>query len=402
MTTEAERDEGDDGHSLETLSASSPRELRVAARRILNSAWREAPDGTGFCVPNSTTYPWQWLWDSCFHAVVWTHLGDERGLREVTSALTSQDADGFVPHLRYATGGNPHETFWGRPRTSSITQPPMYGHALAVQHRAGIDVPGELLDRATRGLQFLLDRRPRTPGGLIELCHPWESGCDDSPRWDGLLDEPWMPDAWFRAKGALLSTIERSTSGAPLANPAAPVGSAGFSSLVAWNALELASVTDDDALRQHAATLVDALAARWDPDLVTWVDDGPTQHGSGRIRTLDALLPLLVDPRDEAFASLVDPVAFGAVCGPRGVHLGEPTYEESRYWRGPAWPQLTYLMWVAATRGRVGGVSSALVRSMVTGSVRSGFAEYWRADSGGALGAVPQSWTALSCVMVES
>lgn len=376
--------------------------LRGEAHRILDSAWREAPDGSGFCVPNPSTYRWQWLWDSCFHSVVWTHLGDDRGTREVASALAAQDEDGFVPHLRYAIGSNPHAGFWGRAETSSITQPPMFGHALAVQHRAGIDVPGDVLDRAARGLRFLLEGRRRTEGDLIELCHPWESGCDDSPRWDDLLDGPWTPAAWFRAKGELLSSIERTSSGAPVSNPAVAVGSVGFTALVAWNALELASVTDDDGLRDHAGALIEALAARWDLDAATWVDDGPTEHGSGRVRTLDALLPLLVDPRAEGFASLVDPHAFGAECGPRGVHIAEPTHHATLYWRGPAWPQLTYLMWVAATRGGAPDVGSALVRSMVTGTLRSGFAEYWSADAGGALGAVPQSWTTLSCVMVES
>ncbi len=59
--------------------------------------------GGGFCVPNQATYPWQWLWDSCFHAVVWAHLGDERAGLELASALSAQDADGFVPHLRYGS-----------------------------------------------------------------------------------------------------------------------------------------------------------------------------------------------------------------------------------------------------------------------------------------------------------
>ncbi len=402
MTAKAERDEGDGGHGDETLAAPSAGELRAQAQRILTAAWRSQPDGTGFCVPNPPTYPWQWLWDSCFHAVVWTYLGDDRGLLEVRSALADQDADGFVPHLRYGADSSVHAELWGRLATSSITQPPMYGHALAVMHRAGLDLPGELLDRAGRGLRFLLDARRRSDAGLVELCHPWESGCDDSPRWDDVLDGPWTEAAWYAAKGDLVGTIERSPGGAPLMNPSFRVGSVGFTALVAWNALELATVTDDAALRAAAQVLRDAVAARWDDDLRTWVDDGPTADGSGRVRTLDALLPLLVTPRPEAFAQLVDPAALGAPCGPRGVHLEEPTFEPRRYWRGPAWPQLTYLLWLAASSDWDTAVRSSLVRSMVNGSVRSGFAEYWEPESGAPLGAAPQSWTALSCVMVES
>src|SRR3546814_20387922 len=104
--------------------------------------------------------------------------------RSLETALSAQDADGFVPHLRYVHEPRPHQDFWGRPDTSSITQPPMYGHALAELERAGMPVSDEVLDRATRGMWFLLRDRKRSPGGLVELCPPWESGCDARPRRD--------------------------------------------------------------------------------------------------------------------------------------------------------------------------------------------------------------------------
>ena len=59
---------------------------RASSPRWCGRCWRPRgatiPAG-GFCVPNPTTYPWQWLWDSCFHAVVWAHLGDERAVVEL-------------------------------------------------------------------------------------------------------------------------------------------------------------------------------------------------------------------------------------------------------------------------------------------------------------------------------
>ena len=360
----------------------------------MDAAWREDAAG-GFCVPNATTYPWQWLWDSCFHSVVWAQLGDERARIELRTALSSQTEDGFVPHLRYGRRPHSHEALWGPGVTSSITQPPMYGHAVAELARLGLTPDEEVVARAHDGLDFLLSRRHRTAGGLVEICHPWESGCDDSPRWDDTVPGGRTPGAWFERKGALVAIIERSASGAPLHNPAFAVGSVGFSALVAWNALELASVTSDDRLVAAARELVDAVDDRWDADLVTWIDDGPTADGSGRIRTLDALLPSLVCPRPEVFAELVDPGAFGAACGPRGVHIAEPSHEAEGYWRGPAWPQLTYLLWLAATSSGSEVGRSALVRSMVTGAERSGYAEYWVANTGAPLGAAPQTWSNL-------
>jgi hypothetical protein len=377
--------------------------MEAAARSILEAAWR--PDGPhGFCVPNPTTYPWQWLWDSCFHAVVWAHLGDPRGSLEVAAALHDQDADGFVPHLRYVGhDGGPHQELWGRPGTSSITQPPMYGHALAELARLGQPVEPSLLEQAEAGLRFLLQRRRRSPAGLVELCHPWESGCDDSPRWDSTVAPGWTPERWYEAKGALVGAIERTAGGAPVHNPAFAVGSAGFSALVAWNARELATVTGRDALLADAEELVAAIDARWDPLLRTWVDDGPTAAGSGRVRTLDALLPLLVAPRPEAFAELVDPGAFGAPFGPTGVHRAEPSFAPGSYWRGSSWPQLTYLLWLAATSSPPaaggGSVAASLAGSLARGAVASGWAEHWDPDRGTGLGARPQSWTTLGWIV---
>ncbi len=397
MKAEAERDEGDGGHGGQSVPTPSRTHLGAQARAILEAAWRSEDDDRGFCVPHAVTYPWQWLWDSCFHAVVWTHLGDARAVAELRAALGAQDADGFVPHLRYVGGPEPHRDLWGRPATSSITQPPMYGHAIATVQRAGADLDDELVERGVAGLRFLLERRRRSAAGLVELCHPWESGCDDSPRWDGVLSEAWTPARWYDAKGALVATIERSGAGAPLHNPAFAVGSVGFSALVAWNARELAGVTGDDGLRAAGDDLAAAIDARWDAEALTWVDDGPTR--SAGVRTLDALLPALVCPRPAALAQLRDPSAFHAPFGPRGLHRAEPAYEPDRYWRGSAWPQLTYLLWVAS--GAVGDhdTSAALSRSFVAGAAATGFAEHWNPETAAPLGAVPQSWTTLASVV---
>jgi glucosylglycerate hydrolase len=396
VTPEAERDERDGGHAPPTLPADL--DLAECCRAVLEEAWQRDGDA-GFCLPNATTYPFQWLWDSCFHAVVWAHLGDERAGLELRAALRDQDVDGFVPHVRYVGTPDALASFWGRSGTSSITQPPMYGHAAAVTVAAGLPLDDEVLDGAARGLWFLLRRRRRRPGGLVELCHPWESGCDDSPRWDDVVGAAWTPEAWYETKGTLLGTIERAPGGAPLGNPAFAVGSVGFNALLAWNAAQLAPVVGDAELAAAAAELVEAIDARWDPDLRTWVDDGSTAYGSGRTRTLDALLPTLVIERPEALAQLTDRTAFGAPYGPAGVHRGEAVFDPRAYWRGSAWPQLTYLSWCAARWAGDGDTAASLQNSMASAVVSSRFAEHWDPDSAAALGASPQSWSALACVM---
>ena len=368
--------------------------------------WREV-DGHGFTVPNATVYPWQWLWDSCFHSIIWAELGDaDRAVRELESLFAHQDDDGFVPHVTHHGRPDFHADFWDRRGTSSITQPPMYGHAVAELVRRGIAVPAELVDRAQAGLEFLLRvRRRDDETGLITVVHPWETGADNSPRWDDFCPGGFDVTRWKQVKGDLLPTVERTPGGAPVANPAFPVAPIGFNALVAWNAMclfELSEARTWATLVEPVRDVTRAITASWDRSLATWVDGGAAAAGSGRVRTADALLGSLGTGRWDhmirAFEQILDPLAFGGSFGVRGVHAGEPTYDPRAYWRGPTWPQLAYLLSRRA-RSWSGGAMRYLVDSTVAGAVASGLAEYWDPDDGTGLGAIPQSWTGLALVM---
>ncbi len=378
-------------------------------RSMMDDHW--VPEG--YAAPNSSVYPWQWLWDSCFHVLVWLALGDrDRAHRELAVALDPQAPSGFVPHMHYVRGPGFHEDLWGRRDGSSITQPPMYGHVVAELHRAGCGPGDEVVERAAAGLWFLLRGRRRDPSGLVRVCHPWETGADDSPRWDDHCPGGFDVERWRSVKNRLVSTIETGSHGEALANPLFEVAPAGFNALVAFNARELASVTGDDGLAAEADGLVEALAGRWDERLGTWTDAGPptggpagdTGGGSGRVRTLDALLPLLVEEEgrraDRVVDQMLDPAAFSGPAGPCGVHRGEPSFDSDAYWRGPVWPQLAYLM-VRAVEPHSAIAAEGLARTTVAGAWASGLAEYWHPDTGAGSGAVPQSWTGLALVLAR-
>lgn len=375
--------------------------LAAAARAVLDGNWR--PEG--YTVPNAEVYPFQWLWDSCFHSIAWATLGEpDRAVRELRHLFRTQTADGFVPHIDYEFAPDHHAEFWGRTERSTITQPPMFGHAIAELHRRGVLVD-DLIAPATAGLRFLLEVRSRVDG-LIALCHPWESGADDCPRWDHWCPPAWSVERWRARKSALVGSVVMSDCGSPIANPDFRVGSCGFNALVAFNALELASVSADRALHDQALALVVDLDARWDDQLRTWVDTGDSEATSGRVRSLDALLPMLVsarsDARAAAFAELADPAAFAARFGPTGLHRREPTFAARTYWRGPAWPQLSYLCWVAARRHGASTLAESIARSLIGGARSSGWSEYWDPDDGSGLGAAPQSWTAIAVTVAEA
>ena len=374
-------------------------DLRAAVGRLLGDHW--VPEG--YAAPNSRVYPWQWLWDSCFHVLVWQELDEGgRAQRELEAVFGPQAPSGFVPHINYARDPGFHEDLWGRRDGSSITQPPMYGHAVAELVRAGSPPPDRVVEAAVAGLRFLLDQRARDRSGLLLVCHPWETGSDDSPRWDDACPGGYDRKRWAVVKDHLVSTIQVGPDGSPVANPDFPVASVGFNALVAFNAGELAAVVGDERLAAGSTELAEALTGRWSDEVGTWVDAGPMADGSGRVRTLDSLLPLLVDD-DPGRAAIVmgqltDTAAHGGPTGPTGVHRGEPTFDPDAYWRGPVWPQLAYLMVLAADRHSP-EVAADLSRTTVAGAWASGLAEYWNPDSGAGLGAVPQSWTGLALLL---
>lgn len=376
-------------------------ELRRRAHNLLDEHWLRQ----GYTMPNRATYPWQWLWDSCFHSIVWSELGDERALTELAQLFRFQTAQGFVPHMNYHPDPSAAREFWGRDGASTITQPPMYGHAIAELATRGMQPAEETVESAVRGLTYLFEHRRRTPDGLIELCHPWESGCDDSARWDANLDEPWQRERWRERKHALVAQVSTDAEGGATHNDDFAVGSVGFCALVAFNALELDAAVGSTGLVEPAKELVEAISGRWSDELTTWVDGGALADSSGRVRTTDAYFALLVDDKplraEAAAAQLIDPLAYGGDCGPAGCHRDESTFDPVTYWRGPAWPQMSYLLWVALRRMANLAAASVVGAGLRSGSIRSGFAEFWHPGTGQGCGAIPQSWATLA-VMVDA
>jgi glycogen debranching enzyme len=182
---------------------------------------------------------------------------------------------------------------------------------------------------------------------------------------------------------------------------------AGFNAYVAFNCRELSAVTGDHQLRQDGddlAQLVDDLL--WDEESGLWADR-PVVGGDGlthRIPISDGAMPLLVtsDPAhaQRSLTSLVDPRLFGgAPYGPTNVAQSHPSYDPSSYWRGPAWPNMSYLLWLAAIRWDSNQLADQIASHTVAGAQISGWAEYWNPHTGSGLGAAPQSWTTLAATM---
>ena len=373
-------------------------DLRQRARQVLTANWRSQ----GFCVPHPQVYPVRFLWDSCFHVVIWAALAErDRARAELAAVFWSQRPDGFVPHMVHPDDPAATLAFWGREGGSSITQPPMYGHAVAELIRRGWSVDTEQLDRAERGLRWILEHR-RQPDGTVAVVHPWESGMDDSPRWDFAVEGDWSGRAWWRRKGELVRSLVIDDGGAAVDNSEFRVGSAGFTALVAFNLAELGRATGRGRLLAQAGELAAALEERFDPASGQW-RDGAGSGPTGCRRTLDGLLPLLVvdppAPVVDLLAPLVDRACMGGTYGPAFVDRREPCFDPTRYWRGSVWAHMTYLAWLAARRVGAHHVTAELAAGLRRGAAASGLAEHWHPDTGVGFGAVPLAWTGLSALV---
>ena len=73
-------------------------ELAAVVHSMMDDNW--VPEG--YAAPNPGIYPWQWLWDSCFHVLIWQALGEGgRAQRELAEVFRPQAPSGFVPHMNY-------------------------------------------------------------------------------------------------------------------------------------------------------------------------------------------------------------------------------------------------------------------------------------------------------------
>jgi hypothetical protein len=370
-------------------------EIRAEALRVLEDAWDPF---RGYCFPNPNTYPHLWLWDSCFHAIAWGALADRRGLRELKSVFVAQLDDGFVPHMRYA-----EETISRGPLdyASSFTQPPVYAHAAVRLSRYGFGIDPPTLAHVAYGLEWLWTHR-MNPDGLLFIVHPWESGADDSPRWDDWVGSTeWDRLEWTRADFELLEAVSYNEVGAAVTSTKFEVAPAAFNALAAHAAFELAELSGERPWADRARKLADAIDRHlWSDDEGLWSDlpgvgGGPSVH----VPTLDGLLPALVTTDEQrarrAIAQLRDPDRFFAPYGLAYVARSHPSYRPDGYWRGSSWMQLNYLACLAARRWETDDVVEHLTVAVRRAVLVSGFAEHWDPETGEGHGAVPQSWSAL-------
>ena len=179
--------------------------LRDAVARLLRANWREGrtPSGTeyGYTCPDPVKYPDQFFWDSCLHAVAWSHVDPSRARRELRTLVAAQRPDGLIGHTVFWRGRvRPSRAFTYNlirisDRTTATIQPPLLAWAWAEVADRSPDEPGFRAEGlpALRRYHAWLDRERADGDGLLGILQPDESGLDATPAYDAPLGLPGPP-----------------------------------------------------------------------------------------------------------------------------------------------------------------------------------------------------------------
>jgi glucosylglycerate hydrolase len=410
--------------------------------------------------PAPSLYPHQWSWDSAFIALGLAHVDNHRATRELENLFASQWATGKVPHIVFNPEAPPKSYFpdaerWNSSelsndapassKTSGLCQPPV--HAIAVR-RIWETSRGKEEERVERARRFLSENYPRLfawhrylatardpeGSGLITIYHPWESGTDNSPRWDAALkavevgdlppytryDLQHVSDPSQRPSDKdydrylwLLELLKRERyDEAEIyeSHPFLVKDVLSSAILVAANEalLEIARVVgapeeDLSLIEVWISRGREGLEGQWDPELGLCSDRDLRRDAPLRARTiagfaplvagslgpgrLDALLRTLYSTDFLGHPKLYRPL-------PPSTSPTEARFHPRNYWRGPVWPVISWLLWRSLVRAGETERAEALRGAALQELSGGDFAEYYEPFTGEHLGSDSQSWTA--------
>lgn len=398
-----------------------------------------ANDRGGYTVPTARLYPFQWNWDSAFVAMGFATFDAPRGWREIERLLEGQWEDGLIPQIVFHAPSDdyfPGPDIWGiarTPPTSGITQPPVLATAAARLFATDPDRDAAearmaaIYPRLRASHRWWRQARDPHGTGLVSILHPWETGMDNSPAWD---------DAMARVPTTTTSTIRRRDTGhvdpamRPRAedyqrfihlvdhfracawNPEAMFATAplrmldvGVNSILLRAERDLLALaprfgapTDTAEIQSRIEALQSGLASLW-------------HQPSGLFRSRDALtgafapaatsagfLPLTADAATPAQAATLAATLRHWQSQVRylvpSTDPSAPGFEKLRYWRGPVWAVVNWLIADGFARAGHGAEARAIrddTRALIG---QSGLAEYFDPLTGAGAGGGQFSWTA--------
>lgn len=397
-------------------------------------------------VPSKEFYVHQWNWDSATVAMGLIHVDPERAYDEIRALISGQWSNGLIAQITYNPGETkyyPQAEKWhteafskGEIITSGITQPPVLAIAVdyirqySHEQQKTESFLNEVLPAVIKYHDYLKKFRDPEDEGLLTVVHPWESGTDNSPRWDSSYLHLNLADIPQSVKDEVITNRSDDKLGKAPHRPTDQdyyrfMGLIDFFAKLNWDYEEivknspfavkdilftsvwaranealadtLSSVgRDKDAGKyiKWSAQTKKALANTWSQEHQQYLDIDVAQGRHEPIveATNAMFMPLWAGaPTKEQLPWLLqrlsDPAQFWPSYPVPTTALNSLKFELSRYWRGPTWPVTNFFIIEGLRRYSQGNVkarylSDVLIDSTLNMIVENGFYEYFDPTNG--------------------
>ena len=377
-----------------------------------------------FTCPSSVTYPFQWFWDSCFHAIALSHIDLAKAEAEIKSLLKNQHDDGFVSHV----------TFWQRDSFEEMVstyaiafrskylsdemQPPLLAEAVqaVAQRGRGAEFINEVLPSVRRFYEWLHNVRNPFDDGLIRVVQPDETGLDHSPKWDELMNiQDEEHDSWDRGWHSICDPYDKFNRDPKkmIALNRFVVADVMVNVIYIENLRVLAELCLQVKNEAGAAIYIargakarDSLEELcWDETDGLYYDVNGKENQKLRVNTFTSLMPLLLAdlaPKkvEALMAHLLNPDEYWAEFPIPSTAMNHPTYRPETVggnlvWRGPTWINSNwYLARGLMRHGRV-DLARVIANQSILAMRKSGVCEYYNPQTASGRGAPDFSWSTI-------
>jgi len=391
-----------------------------------------------YTVPTDGLYPFQWNWDSCLSALGLARLDESRAWTEIETLFAHQWDDGMVPHIVFHEADDgyfPGPDVWRTERktpTTGITQPPVAGFCVRrlferVENRVDAEERVRvLLPKIHAWHEWFFRCRDPEETGLVAILHPWESGRDNSIDWDDALNrvpvegvEPFVrkdtthanPDhrptqAQYERYISLVQCFRDLSWDNSKLHDVSPfkVVDPGFNAILIRSCADLAALADDlgepeiaARSREFAARGLAAMDTLWSNargQYLCFDRKTGTPVNSPSIGGLLAVFADVPPARAAAIAARIATLSDAATFMVPSHDPAAPEFDSLRYWRGPVWLIVNYMIADGLARAKQPDIVTRIVDDSIRLIEQSGFAEYYDPLTAEPCGGGHFTWTA--------
>lgn len=351
-----------------------------------------------FYRPASTKYSnSQWLWDSGWHMLVWSHRDVDNSVKDLRTMLQFQQENGFIPEMIYWESTGP--AHFQNSKFTDITQMPMLPYALrAIWNASGdVELMKEFVPKLVDYFQWWEDVRDPDRDGLISVIHPWESGIDASPLYDPAhyKKDPNFIQLYprFRKLMRLYKGKYHWDQAKILESGLFNVEDVGLCSIYAdgWGILGKLAAQFDEEMASYCAERshfyqTSIINKCWDEEKGMFVSyfHQPDGEKVSSIETVQSLMPLLLDEipddmRQKIIANLTDPQKFWLKYPIPSTSISEETFRPYEYrllWRGPTWPCTNWLVMEGLLKQGEDKIANEILDKWIALYIENGIYEY--------------------------